>query len=132
MQTELDSVRFPLMKHGFSSLLLTGCLLLLSSCGYFSSQQQSSQAQVPTPPETIVNAPSKEDAQLRANLRNFKKPEGTYQATRPLSLNLSPIPEEDEQTLPLPGDNRAGLRTPNLPSTLLYDVDGKLTTTPIQ
>lgn len=132
MQTNLDSVRFLRMKHRFFSLLLVVCFLLISSCGYFSSQQQSTQGQVSTPPETEVNAPTAEDTQLRAQLSNFKKPEGTYQAPRPLSLNLSPIPEEDEQIVPLPGDNRAGLRTPDLPSTLLYDVDGKLTTPPVQ
>ncbi len=120
------------MKHGSFSLLLVVCLVLLPSCGYFSSQQQNTQSQVPTPPETEVNAPSIKDAQLRTMLSNFKKPEGTYQAPRPLSLNLSPIPEEDEQNVLLPGDNRAGLRTPDLPSTLLYDVDGKLTTPPVQ
>jgi hypothetical protein len=40
--------------------------------------------------------------------------------------------EENAESVPgpavLPGDFRPGLRTPRLPETLLYDLDGKLIT----
>ena len=51
----------------------------------------------------------------------------------PVPLTTSLLPEkEDESDISgpavLPGDFRPGLRTPKLPDTLLYDLDGKLIT----
>lgn len=51
----------------------------------------------------------------------------------PAPVKSAILPEEDgEESAPgpavLPGDFRPGLRTPQLPDTLLYDLDGKLNT----
>ncbi|MCC8147487.1 hypothetical protein [Akkermansia sp.] len=66
------------------------------------------------------------------------QPEQTAAADRPAPW--APAPEkpailsedEQEESAPgpavLPGDFRPGLRTPQLPQTLLYDLDGKLIT----
>ena len=52
----------------------------------------------------------------------------------PVPAQQEILPEdENEESAPgpvvLPGDFRPGLRTPRLPETLLYDLDGKLITT---
>ena len=51
----------------------------------------------------------------------------------PAPVKPAILPEdENEESVPgpavLPGDFRPGLRTPRLPETLLYDLDGKLIT----
>ena len=66
------------------------------------------------------------------------QPEQTASANQPAPWAPAPaqqetLPEdENEESAPgpavLPGDFRAGLRTPRLPETLLYDLDGKLIT----
>ena len=51
--------------------------------------------------------------------------------TAPAQQEILPE-DENEESAPgpavLPGDFRPGLRTPRLPETLLYDLDGKLIT----
>ena len=66
------------------------------------------------------------------------QPEQTASANQPAPWAPAPaqqtlLPEdENEESAPgpavLPGDFRPGLRTPRLPETLLYDLDGKLIT----
>lgn len=66
------------------------------------------------------------------------QPEQPAVADRPAPWATAPVkpailPEdENEESAPgpavLPGDFRPGLRTPRLPETLLYDLDGKLIT----
>ena len=64
------------------------------------------------------------------------QPEQTTAADRPAPWAPAPVKpailpqEENAESVPgpavLPGDFRPGLRTPRLPETLLYDLDGKL------
>ena len=64
--------------------------------------------------------------------------EQTAAADRPAPWAPAPVKpaifpeEENAESVPgpavLPGDFRPGLRTPRLPETLLYDLDGKLIT----
>ena len=61
------------------------------------------------------------------------QPEQTASANQPAPAQQEILPEdENEESAPgpavLPGDFRPGLRTPRLPETLLYDLDGKLIT----
>ncbi len=66
------------------------------------------------------------------------QPEQTAAADRPAPWAPAPVKpailpqEENAESVPgpavLPGDFRPGLRTPRLPETLLYDLDGKLIT----
>lgn len=66
------------------------------------------------------------------------QPEQTAAADRPAPRTPDPVkpailPEdENEESAPgptaLPGDFRPGLRTPRLPETLLYDLNGRLIT----
>ena len=81
-------------------------------------------------------ASNKETAVQEPAAAPVMQPEQTAAAARPAPpspVPLSLLPEkEDESDISgpavLPGDFRPGLRTPKLPDTLLYDLDGKLIT----
>ena len=79
--------------------------------------------------ETAAQEPAATPA-MRAGTNGRCQPPG---AAAPVPVTTSLLPEErNESDISgpdvLPGDFRPGLRTPKLPDTLLYDLDGKLIT----
>ena len=100
-------------------LLIRSCLLAGLACAASCASNKE------TAPQELAPAPA-------------VQPEQTAAAAPPASLAPAPVkqdilPEEEgEESAPgpavLPGDFRPGLRTPQLPDTLLYDLDGKLNT----
>ena len=91
-------------------------------------------------------ASNKETAVQEPAAAPVMQPEQTAAAARPappspVPLTTSLLPEKEDESdisgpgvrralrdAQLPGDFRPGLRTPKLPDTLLYDLDGKLIT----
>ena len=83
-------------------------------------------------------ASNKETAVQEPAAAPVMQPEQTAAAARPappppVPVTTSLLPEEGDEgdisgPAVLPADFRPGLRTPKLPDTLLYDLDGKLIT----
>lgn len=102
-----------------NKLLIRSCLLAGLACAASCASNKETASQEPAPAPAI-------------------QPEPAPAAERPTPWPPAPVksailPEEDgEESAPgpavLPGDFRPGLRTPQLPDTLLYDLDGKLNT----
>lgn len=102
-----------------NKLLIRSCLLAGLACAASCASNKETASQEPAPAPAV-------------------QPEPAPAAERPASWAPAPVksdilPEEDgEEFAPgpvvLPGDFRPGLRTPQLPDTLLYDLDGKLNT----
>lgn len=100
-------------------LLIRSCLLAGLACAASCASNKETAPQEPVPVPTA-------------------QPEPAAAADRPAPWAPAPVksvilPEDkDEESAPgpavLPGDLRPGLRTPRLPETLLYDLDGKLIT----
>lgn len=102
-----------------NKLLIRSCLLAGLACAASCASNKETASQEPAPAPAV-------------------QPEPAPAAERPAPWAPAPVksailPEEDgEESAPgpavLPGDFRPGLRTPQLPDTLLYDLDGKLNT----
>lgn len=102
-----------------NKLLIRSCLLAGLACAASCASNKETVPQEPAPAPAV-------------------QPEPAPAAERPAPWAPAPVksailPEEDgEESAPgpavLPGDFRPGLRTPQLPDTLLYDLDGKLNT----
>lgn len=100
-------------------LLFRSCLIAGLACAASCASNKETAPQNPAPAPSI-------------------QPEQTEAASRPAPWAPAPatariLPEEEDGNEPsapavLPGDFRPGLRTPKLPDTLLYDLDGKLIT----
>lgn len=107
-----EAVRIRAMRR----LLIRSCLIAGLACAASCSFFQETAPQEPAVPKV--------------------QPEQTAAAERPAPRTPAPartsiLPEEENgDSVPgpavLPGDFRPGLRTPKLPDTLLYDLDGKL------
>lgn len=112
-----EAVRIRAMKK----LLIRSCLIAGLACAASCASNKETASQEPAPAPAV-------------------QPEQTAAADRPAPWAPAPekaaiLPEdEQEDSAPgpavLPGDFRPGLRTPQLPQTLLYDLDGKLITPP--
>ncbi len=110
-----EAVRIRAMKK----LLIRSCLIAGLACAASCASNKETAPQEPAPAPAV-------------------QPEQTAAADRPAPWAPAPektaiLPEdEQEESAPgpavLPGDFRPGLRTPQLPQTLLYDLDGKLIT----
>lgn len=105
--------------RAMNKLLIRSCLLAGLACAASCASNKETAPQEPAPAPAV-------------------QPEPAAAAERPAPWAPAPVksavlPEEDgEESAPgpavLPGDFRPGLRTPQLPDTLLYDLDGKLNT----
>lgn len=105
--------------RAMNKLLIRSCLLAGLACAASCTSNKETASQEPAPAPAV-------------------QPEPAPAAERPAPWAPAPVksailPEEDgEESAPgpavLPGDFRPGLRTPQLPDTLLYDLDGKLNT----
>ncbi len=105
--------------RAMNKLLIRSCLLAGLACAASCASNKETASQEPAPAPAV-------------------QPEPAPAAERPAPWAPAPVksailPEEDgEESAPgpavLPGDFRPGLRTPQLPDTLLYDLDGKLNT----
>lgn len=105
--------------RAMNKLLIRSCLLAGLACAASCASNKETASQEPAPAPAV-------------------QPERAPAAERPAPWAPAPVksailPEEDgEESAPgpavLPGDFRPGLRTPQLPDTLLYDLDGKLNT----
>lgn len=105
--------------RAMNKLLIRSCLLAGLACAASCASNKETASQEPAPAPAV-------------------QPEPAPAAERPVPWAPAPVksailPEEDgEESAPgpavLPGDFRPGLRTPQLPDTLLYDLDGKLNT----
>lgn len=101
------------------TLLIRSCLIAGLACAASCASNKETASQEPAPAPAV-------------------QPEQTATVAPPASSAPAPVkpvllPEdENEESAPgpavLPGDFRPGLRTPRLPETLLYDLDGKLIT----
>lgn len=102
-----------------NKLLIRSCLLAGLACAASCASNKETVPQEPAPAPAV-------------------QPEPAAAADRPAPWAPAPVKsailpeEEEEESAPgpavLPGDFRPGLRTPRLPDTLLYDLDGKLNT----
>lgn len=102
-----------------NKLLIRSCLMAGLACAASCTTSKETAPQDPVPVPAV-------------------QPEQTAAADRPAPWAPAPVKssilpeEENEESAPgpavLPGDFRPGLRTPRLPETLLYDLDGKLIT----
>lgn len=101
-----------------NKLLFRSCLIAGLACAASCASNKEMAPQEPAPAPAV-------------------QPEQTATAERPAPWAPAPatpaiLPENEEESAPgpavLPGDFRPGLRTPRLPETLLYDLDGKLIT----
>lgn len=105
--------------RAMNKLLIRSCLLAGLACAASCASNKETAPQEPAPAPAV-------------------QPEPAAAAERPAPWAPAPLksailPEEDgEESAPgpavLPGDFRPGLRAPQLPDTLLYDLDGKLNT----
>lgn len=105
--------------RAMNKLLIRSCLLAGLACAASCASNKETAPQEPAPAPAV-------------------QPEPAAAAERPAPWAPTPVksailPEEDgEESAPgpavLPGDFRPGLRAPQLPDTLLYDLDGKLNT----
>lgn len=105
--------------RAMNKLLIRSCLLAGLACAASCASNKETAPQEPAPAPAV-------------------QPEPAAAAERPAPWAPAPVksailPEEDgEESAPgpavLPGDFRPGLRAPQLPDTLLYDLDGKLNT----
>lgn len=100
-------------------LLIRSCLIAGLVCATSCASNKETAAQEP------AATPAMQLEQTAAASRPAPQP--------PVPVTTSLLPEEgNESDIPgpnvLPGDFRPGLRTPKLPDTLLYDLDGKLIT----
>ena len=115
--------------RAMNKLLIRSCLLAGLACAASCASNKETASQEPAPAPAVQPEPAPAPA---------VQPEPTPAAERPAPWAPAPVksailPEEDgEESAPgpavLPGDFRPGLRTPQLPDTLLYDLDGKLNT----
>lgn len=102
-----------------NKLLIRSCLLAGLACAASCTSNKETAPQEPAPAPAV-------------------QPEPAAAAEHPAPWAAAPVPatflpeEGREESAPgpavLPGDFRPGLRTPQLPETLLYDLDGKLIT----
>lgn len=106
-----EAVRIRAMRR----LLIRSCLIAglacAASCSFF---QETAPQELAVPKVQLEQTAAADRPALRA----------------PAPVSTSILPEENGDSVPgpavLPGDFRPGLRTPKLPDTLLYDLDGKL------
>ena len=115
MPSPNEAVRIRAMRK----LLIRSCLIAGLTWTYSCASNKETAPQAPAPVPAV-------------------QPEQTAPADQPAPWAPAPaqqeiLPEdENEESAPgpavLPGDFRPGLRTPRLPETLLYDLDGKLIT----
>lgn len=97
------------------TILIRSCLLAGLACAMSCSFMKE------TAPQEPAATPSNQAEQ--APLGPVPLP------VRPVATAPSPVEDTEDSAAPpsvLPGDLRPGLRTPQLPDTLLYDLDGKL------
>jgi hypothetical protein len=110
-----EAVRIRAMKR----LLIRSCLIAGLVCAASCASNKETAVQEP------AAAPVMQPEQTAAAARPAPPP--------PVPVTTSLLPEEGDEgdisgPAVLPGDFRPGLRTPKLPDTLLYDLDGKLIT----
>lgn len=116
MPSPNEAVRIRAMRK----LLIRSCLIAGLTWTYSCASNK----------ETAPQAPAPGSSRSAGN----KPPRRTIPAPwAPAPAQQEILPEdENEESAPgpavLPGDFRPGLRTPRLPETLLYDLDGKLIT----
>lgn len=97
-----------------NKLLIRSCLLAGLACAASCSSNKETAPQEPAPAPAVQPEPAADRPAPWA----------------PAPVKSAILPEEESAPGPavLPGDFRPGLRTPRLPDTLLYDLDGKLNT----
>lgn len=105
--------------RAMNKLLIRSCLIAGLACAASCTSNKETAPQEPAPVPAV-------------------QPEQSAVEDRPAPWAPAPVkpvllPEDgNEESAPgpavLPGDFRPGLRTPRLPETLLYDLDGKLIT----
>lgn len=101
-------------------LLIRSCLIAGLTWTYSCASNKETAPQAPAPVQPFSLEPNRPGGPIR-------------HPGLPLRRQQEILPEdENEESAPgpavLPGDFRPGLRTPRLPETLLYDLDGKLIT----